>query len=294
MWTRRRWLSVALALASKSARAEGRGALALREVAIAKAGRFASKCLLLRPERVPEAEPLPVLLLLHGLGETGSVELGIRAWHDRYGLPEAYARLCSPPIERTLPNELYLSDAHLTELNRELEHTPFPDVALVCPFTPNVWKQQASAQFVERYTEHLEQALLPALRATTPTLSGAAHLGLAGVSLGGYLAIEVFLRRPQLFGVVGCVQGAFSLALAESYVRRLAELVPRAGSPSLTLISSSLDPYRRATERLADGLRTQGVPVTLSVPSGPHNQRFLREVGTLELLLQQARALHRA
>jgi iron(III)-salmochelin esterase len=294
MWTRREWLSLPVVLGANAGAADAPCGLIATEVALARAGRFAGKCLVLRPARVDVAVPLPVLVLLHGLGETGSVDVGIRAWRDRYGLAQAYARLCSPPVTRTLPRDPYLSDARLLEINRELEQSPFPDVNLVCPFTPNVWKQQPSAAFLDRYAEHLELSLLPAVRAALPASSGREHLGLAGVSLGGYVTLELFLRRPQLFGVVGCVQGAFSLALAGVYARRVAALVSRAGPTAIALISSSLDPYRSATLRLAHGLQASGVPVTLSIPAGPHDQRFLREVGTLELLLQQARALNGA
>src|SRR6187402_2744626 len=171
MWTRRQWLSLPLLFGAQPVRAEAPSSpLVASEVAIAQAGRFAAKCLVLRPARVATTVPLPMLVLLHGLGETGSVELGIRAWRDRYGLPEAYARLCSPPVVRSRPREPSLSDARLAEINRDLEQAPFPDLILVCPFTPNVWKQQPSDVFLERYAAHLEQALLPAVRSATPAL----------------------------------------------------------------------------------------------------------------------------
>jgi hypothetical protein len=44
-------------------------------------------------------------------------------------------------------------------------------------------------------------------------------------------------------------------------------------------------------QRLATRLAERGVSVTLTLAEGPHDQRFLREVGTLEMLLFQARAL---
>jgi hypothetical protein len=81
--------------------------LSAREIEVPKPGVFGRKCLLLRPSRIAEDVPLPLLVLLHGLGETGSEPLGIRAWYDRYGLPQAYARLLTPPVLRTLPHERY-------------------------------------------------------------------------------------------------------------------------------------------------------------------------------------------
>src|SRR3954452_13655182 len=149
MITRRCLLASAVSLFASAARARAGSVLGTRELSLPNSGRFAQKCLLLRPARVPETRALPLLVLFHGLGETGSESLGIRAWYDRYGLPEAYARLREPRVERTLPRERYLTDARLLELNQELSSQPFADVALVCPFTPDVFKQRPSAPFLD-------------------------------------------------------------------------------------------------------------------------------------------------
>jgi hypothetical protein len=291
MFTRRRWLASLLSLVPRPARADAGAVLIAREVSVANPGKFGKKCLLLRPAHVPETDPLPLLVLFHGLGETGTEALGIRAWHDRYGLPQAYARLSAPPVGRTLVRERYLTDARLLELNRELVARPFEDVALVCPFTPNVFKQHPSAPFLDRYADYVEQALMPAVQAATPILSGAPHTGLSGVSLGGYVALEVFLRKYQLFTALGCVQAALSSAAAEHYAQRLAELSTH-GPRAVQLVTSSFDPFRDASLRLSERLAAHGVSSTLLCPNGPHDQRFLREVGTLEMLLFQARAVH--
>lgn len=292
MITRRRWLASALWSLAAPARAGEPGPLSLRELVLPKPGKFGQKCLLLRPARAPESALLPLLVLFHGLGETGSEALGIRAWFDRYGLPDAYARLSSPPIERTLPRERYLTDARLTELNRELSARPFPDVALVCPFTPNVFKKHPSAPFLDSYADYIEQTLLPAVREATPILAGAEHCGVAGVSLGGYVALEVFLRKSALFGALSGVQPAFSVAAVERYAQRLAALKTPRQEPRIQFVTSTLDPFRDATQRLAKRLVERDVAVTSSCPTGPHDQRFLREVGTLEMLLFQARSVH--
>lgn len=292
MFTRRRWLAAAFSLLSRPARAADGAVLSVSELPLQNPGRFGQKCLLLRPARVPASEALPLLVLFHGLGETGSEALGIRAWYDRYGLPQAYARLSTPPVERILARERYLTDARLLELNRELSARPFPDLALVCAFTPNVFKQHPSAPILDRYADYIEQALLPAVRAATPTLASAEHTGVAGVSLGGYVALEVFLRKSQLFTALGCVQPALSVAAAESYALRLAALKTPAGAPNIQLVTSSLDPFRDATRRLAQRMAEHELNCSSICPAGPHDQRFLQELGTLEMLLFQARALH--
>src|ERR1041384_4660594 len=119
MVTRRGWLASAFSLLAAGARADAGGLLGVRELSLRSPGPFAQKCLLLRPLRTPDARALPLVVLFHGLGETSSEALGIRAWFDRYGLPDAYARLRSPPVHRTLPRERYLTDQRLIELHGE-------------------------------------------------------------------------------------------------------------------------------------------------------------------------------
>ena len=43
---------------------------------------------------------VPLVIALHGLGESHDEELGVRAWLDLYGLKTSYTRLCRPPILR--------------------------------------------------------------------------------------------------------------------------------------------------------------------------------------------------
>jgi enterochelin esterase-like enzyme len=291
--TRRQCLAlVALASLSRARRAQADvPQLAARELSLPGAGKFGEKCLILRPTRLPESVPLPLLLLFHGLGETESEALGIHAWQDRYGLPEAYARLAAPPVARTLATKRYLSDQRLSEINRELAAAPFPDLNLVCAFTPNPFKVNPSAPLLDRYAAYIEQALLPAVRAALPSLAGPQHLGVDGVSLGGYVALEIFLRKPELFGVVGTMQGAFGKALAEVYARRIAEAVTKVGPRVVHVTTTTFDPFREAALLLARRLKERGLNATLTLAEGPHDQTFLREAGTLEMLLFQAKAL---
>jgi enterochelin esterase-like enzyme len=290
MVTRRQWLALAALAATRRAQAET-PLLSVRELAVPGAGKFGKRCLLLRPARVPDDVPLPLLVLFHGLGETDSEALGIHAWRDRYGLPEAYARLVAPPVLRTLPTKRYLSDDRLSEINRELGQAPLRDVCVVCPFTPNALKENPSAPLLDRYAAYIEHALLPAVRAAAPTLPGPERLGVDGVSLGGYVSLEIFLRKPELFGVVGTMQGAFGKALAEVYARRIAELSSKLGPRRIHVTTTTFDPFREASQRLAERLNERGLTVTLTLAEGPHDQTFLREAGSLEMLLYQARAL---
>jgi acetyl esterase/lipase len=90
------------------------------------------------------------------------------------------------------------------------------------------------------------------------------------------------------------MQGAFGAQLAEVYARRIAEASAKFGPRRVHVTTSSSDPFRAAAEHLAQRLRERGVSYTFTLAEGPHDQTFLREAGTLELLLFQARALHGA
>lgn len=251
--------------------------------------RFGRSCRLALPRGGGDS-PLPVLVLLHGLGETKSERLGVDAWLTPYGAARAWQRLCRPPFVREKEN--HLSEAELAAFNRSLAAEPFAGTVLVCPFMPNPHRFAGGASsMLDRYTQFLVEQLLPAVRARVPRASAErAATGIAGVSLGGYAALEVVLRAPRAFATVGTVQGAYRAAKAIEYARRIAELREPALS-GVYVATSTADPYRAANERLAERLAASGVATRLSVRRGPHSQGFLREIGTPELLLWQDRAL---
>jgi dienelactone hydrolase len=121
-------------------------------------------------------------------------------------------------------------------------------------------------------------------------------VALDGVSLGGYLALEVFCRRPEAFGAWGAVQGAFGAARAASYADRLASAVQRAVQRSqrpvrLHIETTDGDVFREGSTLLGARLNDAGVACELSVLPGQHDQVFLREAGTLEMLLWHDRGL---
>jgi pimeloyl-ACP methyl ester carboxylesterase len=251
--------------------------------------RLARRCRLLVPR--DGSTPRRVLVLLHGLGETKSEALGIGAWSERYGLCEAHARLRRPPVRRLLEDAVYLTDARLQELDRELEREPFRGLAVACPFTPNVFRAGPTAQVLDRYAAWLVEQVVPELERELGVRAPA--VGLDGVSLGGYVALEVFLRRPEAFASVGSLQAAIRPDAAEAYAARFSRAFAERRKP-VRVATSGWDSGRAANEKLVACLAKRNIPATLSVPPGPHDQRFLREAGTLELLLWHDRALPEA
>jgi enterochelin esterase-like enzyme len=231
-------------------------------------------------------------VLLHGLGETGNELLGIHAWGERYGLVRAHERLRKPPVSREYPKLDYLEEARARQLNQSLERRPYRGAVLVCPVTPNPHRGN-SASILERYTSWLVDTLLPAVRQKVGA-SSRVRVGLDGCSLGGYVGLEVLLRRPEAFQSFGLVQPAIGQASAVHYAARIAELISRVGPCPLHIETSSGDPYREPSRRLSEELSVRGVPNQFRLSPGPHNQPWLREVGTLEMLLWHDRQLNHA
>ena len=249
--------------------------------------RLAKRCRLLVPR--DRAKSRRLLVLLHGLGETTSEDLGIRAWADRYGVCAAHERLKRPPVRRVLPDAEYLTDARLAELDGELARVPFRGLAIACPFTPNVYRVGPTGAVLDRYATWLVDRLVPALCRELGIEN--AKVGLDGVSLGGFAALEVFLRRPEAFASVGSLQGPFKTGTVSGYASRIERAFTEKGHRPLRIATSSWDSGRAANERLVELLGKRGIKATFSAPPGPHDQRFLREAGSLELLLWHDRAL---
>jgi predicted esterase len=234
---------------------------------------------LLVPRYLQPDQRLDLAVLLHGLGETGNERLGAYAWVEKYGLGRAWQRLKRPPIERTSKRGEW-TDARLAEVNAELQSRPFRGLALVCPFMP----LPGGPADLDAYARWIERSLLPRVRKETRVVEDAEHTFLCGVSLGGYVSLEVLVRVPHLFGAWAGVQTALGPALAPGYAARLAtawrDKPPR---PTL-LLTSTLDHWKASSEALAAAFAAQKLATALRVVPGPHDQPWLEEAGTLEAL----------
>jgi hypothetical protein len=252
--------------------------------------KLARRALVLVPRHAGSDGPMPVLVLLHGLGETGDEELGIHAWGERYGLVRAYERLRRPPVERTEPKVRYLTDERLARINEGLARRPFPPLVLVCPVTPNPGRHASPARALDAYAAWLGETLLPEVGRRVAR-ADVSRVGLDGCSLGGYVALEVFARDAARFATLGTVQAAFGVHRARGYAERVAGAMAGKRKTPVHVLTSSEDPYRKANERFGRELERLGVSSELDVLPGPHNQPWLREAGTLEMLRWHAREL---
>lgn len=285
-WSRRRVLTGCMAglvgLAMSRARAEAPDLE--RTVLTLPVGDGTTRKVLVLTPRAPRKGGYPLLVLLHGLAETVSQSLGIAAWSDHYGLVDADQRLRRGVVAPEAPNR-YLDEDRAHAIEAELRRRPYGGFVFACPYTPNVYKGGVTELTLDRYAEWIGGTLLPAVRSAAPARKDVAATAIDGCSLGGYAAYEIFLRRPESFGAVGGVQGAYGERTAAVFAERLRQIVARLGPRAIHIESSLWDPSLKAHRALADRLQNLGIAHDLVVLPGGHDQNFLREIGALEMLL---------
>ena len=285
---RRLFLRAGLVVGGAAACAHAERALAgapsfeVRELTVK--GKHASRANLLVPKHLGPDSKVRLLVALHGLGESGDPALGIRAWLDLYGLRTSYERLRSPPIERTSKRKDW-TDERLAEVNETLEKKAFAGIAVLCPFTPNIRKMKDSVAAQREYGEWLTNELVPAARKAAPVLTTAAATSIDGCSMGGPIALETYLAYPTAYGALGMVQSALNAARASHWATELAKASEKNDKVAIHLLSSSGDPFADATRALSKELKKRDIPHAMRVAPGPHDQPWLRETGTIEMLL---------
>jgi poly(3-hydroxybutyrate) depolymerase len=221
--------------------------------------------------------PIPLGVFLHGLGETTDQRLGAYAWVEKYGLASAWQRLARAPIERTSKRGEW-TDARLAEVNAELAARPFRGIAMACPFMPN----PRGKDDLDDYFRWIERSLLPRCREEAIVHSDAARTYLCGVSLGGYVSLEVLVRGPHLFGAWAGLQTAIGTWAAPGYADKLARAPAR--PKSMLLLTSSLDHWRASSEALDAAFTAKKIDHVFRTIPGPHDQPWLREAGSIEAL----------
>jgi poly(3-hydroxybutyrate) depolymerase len=234
---------------------------------------------LVTPKYLEPGRKLPLVVLLHGLGETTNEKLGAYAWVERYGLGSAWQRMKRAPIERTSTRGEW-TDARLAEVNAELAARPFRGMAMVCPFMPN----PSSPADLDGYARWIEQSLVPRVRKETQVHDDAAQTYLCGVSLGGYVSLEMLMRLPKLFGAWAGVQTAIGTFAAPRYAEKIADGWKGEARPMM-LLTSTQDHWKASSEALAAAFKAKRLAATYRVVPGPHDQPWLREAGTIEALL---------
>jgi pimeloyl-ACP methyl ester carboxylesterase len=237
--------------------------------------------LLVPTERAGASSRTRALILLHGLGETRDPSLALRAWPELYGAISADQRLRMSPVQVSERGRRWWSLEDLSALNEGLRRQPYRGAVLICPRTPNPGISNNRSKLFDDYAAWLCDAVIPA--AEREIVGCTRRVGLDGCSLGGYVATEVLLRRPEVFATFGCVQGALGEHRIAGYAENLAQVTHRRCLP-LRFGTSTRDPFLDVNRRLSARLHARSVAHQLDVVAGPHDQPWLREIGTLRML----------
>jgi hypothetical protein len=234
----------------------------------------------------PPAEKLPVLVALHGMGETVDPATGAHGWLDAYELDVAIAQLRAPPLEEDAFRGL-VTPQHLHDVNDALDKQPYRGLVVVCPYLP---RQIGGDVSFDAYARYLADELLPRVRAELPARTEVSATGIDGVSLGGVTALTLGIMRPDVFGAVGALQAAVS----EDQVDRVADdLYRRLGGRPLRNTTSEEDVYHGVLVELDRALTARAVPHEFGVEEGPHDYIWNKGPGAITMLLWNDRVLRR-
>jgi enterochelin esterase-like enzyme len=243
------------------------------------------RAVVLVPKDVAVGTKLPVLVALHGMGETTSAERGAHGWLDDYDLDRAIDRLRHPPLVAA-DFQALVTPERLAQINGELATRGYQGLIVVCPYLP---KEIGTNDLpYDVYAKWLGEVLLPRVRKETPAEGGATNTGIDGVSLGGITALRIGLARADLFGVVGALQPAVNdLDIADALADSLQQGLN--GRP-LRVVTSKEDAYRETLEGLHAKLDARKVPHEFLVSEGPHDYIWNKGPGAIEMLLFHDRA----
>jgi putative tributyrin esterase len=157
------------------------------------------------PSKVSAKEKLPVVYLLHGGG--GSY----RDWSN------------------------YSDVAQFAERG----------LILVMPEGNSSYYVNATARPADRYEDYVTQDLISDLEQKFPAATGQENRAIAGVSMGGYGAITLALKHPDLFGFAGGLSSALDVPSRPFSIKRIAQYRQHEGifGPWGSRMRHDSDPY---------------------------------------------------
>ncbi|MFI5301441.1 MAG: alpha/beta hydrolase-fold protein [Polyangiales bacterium] len=231
------------------------------------------RCVVLVPNAATHAQPMPLLIALHGMGETRDARTGAYAWLESYGIDATIEALNAPVFPRAALGD-FADDDYAKLLTGELAAQPYRGLVVACPFVDRGLNIH--------YNDWLADTLVPRLRRETPVLASAASTGIDGVSFGGLAALGAGLARPDVFGVVGALQPALG---QDDYVAALSDSIPaQLKGRRLRLVTSTDDMFRARIEALHASLDRASIAHDFRVTPGPHDYAWNRGAGAVEML----------
>ena len=236
----------------------------------------------------PSPRPLPVLIALHGRGESGrGLDIGAKAWRDDYGLDKLDGQLRAGSLTRGDLGEMVLED-RLGRLNDSLKKNPYEGLVVACPYTPDL--KDRSAKGAASFAQFVRESLLPRVQTESKSLTTREATGIDGVSMGGRLALLVGFLHADIFGAVGALQPAIKVEEAEMFAS-MAKRATHDKKLAIRLVSSEGDPFLAAVRALSKAFDDVGVKHDLVVTPGPHDYAWNRGPGGVEMLLWHERVL---
>jgi len=182
---------------------------------------------------LPDGEgPFPVLYLLHGLSDDHTI------WLRRTRI-ETYVQ--GLPLIVVMPNaqrSFYVNDPRFG--------------------------------YYGAFEDHIVKDVVGFTDTTFPTIRGRQGRFLAGMSMGGYGALMLALRHPDVFSAACSHAGALSFAHT-----------PRTERPDIQALADSLPPGEYDLYKLAEKLKSSG-----------QSLRMRLDCGASDVLLQESRAFH--
>ena len=148
----------------------------------------AQKVVILTPRWGAPNERFPLLIALHGRGESNrGLEVGAWAWAKDYWLDRTMVRIRELPLDADALQ--YLADRReLDRLNGALAKRAFQGLVVACPYTPDILGSD-DLDAGEPFAAFLKKHLIPTVRRRFPVIALPEATGIDGVSLGGRMAL---------------------------------------------------------------------------------------------------------
>ncbi|HEU5072805.1 MAG TPA: alpha/beta hydrolase-fold protein [Polyangiaceae bacterium] len=245
------------------------------------------------PHDLTPDQKWPVAILLHGYAQALADERALSAWGSEYDALGAYRSLAHGAVRATAALGIPRSQA----IEQGLRAAPFRGMVLVAPVTPIPYFQRNLAQALTGYADWMHHELLPAIAEVAPVSTAPETLGLAGVSMGALVGLELMWRFPERFGAYCGIQIAIKRSQAERYAWLLQRAFGRVGNGRgrpVCVVTSTRDTYRWSNQAFHDALRRNHVDASIELRDGGHTSRWMRQAGSLESLFWLDRTLHAA
>jgi len=187
-------------------------------------------------------------------------------------LPPCYAESTAPVAAIYL-----LHGAHADETQwPDLRVQPEVDAAIARGARPFVVVMPGGEYAKGRdYEVFVLSDLLPAIESQFRVSAVRSSRAIGGLSLGGYWALKIAFKHPELFAAVGGYSPLVSRGLGDDPLA-LASAPNGLNSLRIALDVGDGDPLRDESKLLARTLLAHGVAVSLTIQPGTHNRAYWR------------------